>query len=63
MSGFLESKRQAMRAHSSQIAESSFFLSMPDEAFAALWGTEYFIRLGAAKPDEMATSLLDGLST
>jgi LmbE family N-acetylglucosaminyl deacetylase len=38
VSGFLEPKRQAMRAHPSQIAESSFFLSMPDEAFAALWG-------------------------
>ena len=61
VSGFLESKRQAMRAHSSQIAESSFFLAMPDEAFAAIWGTEYFIRLGAEKADEMETSLLDGL--
>jgi LmbE family N-acetylglucosaminyl deacetylase len=63
VSGFLEPKRQAMRAHSSQIAESSFFLSMPDEAFAALWGTEYFIRLGADKEDEMETSLLQALPT
>ena len=46
VSGYLGAKREAMRAHSSQIAESSFFLSMPDEAFAALWGTEYYIRLG-----------------
>jgi LmbE family N-acetylglucosaminyl deacetylase len=45
---FLDRKRRAMEAHASQIAETSFFLAMPDEAFAAVWGTEWFIRTGTA---------------
>jgi LmbE family N-acetylglucosaminyl deacetylase len=40
-------KRQAMRAHASQISEQSFFLAMPDEAFGFAFGTEWFIRVGA----------------
>jgi LmbE family N-acetylglucosaminyl deacetylase len=43
---YLEHKRAAMRAHSSQIGEQSFFLAMPDEAFAFGFGTEWFIRSG-----------------
>ena len=39
-------KRKAMRAHASQISEESFFLAMPDDAFAAAFGTEWFIREG-----------------
>ncbi len=39
-------KRKAMRAHASQISEQSFFLAMPDEAFAFAFGTEFFIRAG-----------------
>jgi LmbE family N-acetylglucosaminyl deacetylase len=42
----LEVKRASMRAHASQIAETSFFLSMPDEAFAEAFGWEWFIRRG-----------------
>ncbi|GLZ28920.1 GlcNAc-PI de-N-acetylase [Lentzea sp. NBRC 105346] len=42
----LEHKRAAMRAHASQISEESFFLAMPDEAFAVAFGTEWFIRAG-----------------
>jgi len=38
-------KRAAMRAHASQIPEDSFFLSMPDPAFAAAFGQEWFIRV------------------
>ena len=37
----------AMKAHASQIADTSFFLSMPPEAFAAVWGTEWYIRVDA----------------
>ena len=44
---WLGAKRAAMRAHSSQIAADSFFLALPDEAFAAAFGTEWFIRVGA----------------
>ena len=43
---YLEYKRAAMRAHASQIGEQSFFLTMPDEAFAYAFGTEWFIRDG-----------------
>lgn len=39
----LEAKREAMRCHASQISDTSFFLQMPDEAFAASFGTEWFI--------------------
>jgi LmbE family N-acetylglucosaminyl deacetylase len=47
VSAFLGHKRRAMEAHGSQISETSFFLSMPLEAFAAVWGTEWYIRVGA----------------
>ena len=43
---WLDHKRRAMRAHASQIGEQSFFLSMPDDAFAYAFGTEWFIRDG-----------------
>lgn len=43
----LDVKRASMRAHASQITEESFFLTMPDEAFASAFGTEWFIRHGA----------------
>ena len=57
---FLEQKRAAMAAHASQIAESSFFLNMPPEAFRATWGQEWFIRRGAA-PGTQETDLLEPL--
>ncbi len=40
---FLPRKRQALAAHASQVGPDSFFLSMPDEAFAQGFGTECFI--------------------
>ncbi|MFI5046553.1 MAG: PIG-L family deacetylase [Acidimicrobiia bacterium] len=43
----LKRKRAAMAAHATQIAESSFFLSLPADAFAEVFGTEWFIRLDA----------------
>jgi LmbE family N-acetylglucosaminyl deacetylase len=45
VSRWLGAKREAMRAHASQIGEDSFFLAMPDDAFAAVWGTEWYIRV------------------
>jgi len=45
VSPWVETKRAAMRAHGSQIAEDSFFLSMPDDVFAQVWGQEWFIRV------------------
>jgi LmbE family N-acetylglucosaminyl deacetylase len=38
-------KREAMRAHASQITEESFFLAMPEDLFAEVWGQEWFIRV------------------
>jgi len=46
VTAYTEHKRKAMRAHASQISEQSFFLAMPDEAFAFAFGTEWFIRAG-----------------
>lgn len=46
VSDYVDRKRQAMRAHASQISEDSFFLAMPDEAFRYAFGTEWFIRPG-----------------
>jgi LmbE family N-acetylglucosaminyl deacetylase len=47
VSAQLDLKRRAMAAHASQIAENSFFLSMPEAAFAAAFGTEWYRRRGA----------------
>jgi LmbE family N-acetylglucosaminyl deacetylase len=57
----VEKKRAAMRAHASQITEESFFLKLPDEMFALAFGTECFIRRGAA-PGTVETDLFDGLT-
>jgi LmbE family N-acetylglucosaminyl deacetylase len=46
VTAYLGHKRKAMRAHASQISESSFFLAMPDDAFEHAFGTEWFIRDG-----------------
>jgi LmbE family N-acetylglucosaminyl deacetylase len=58
VTGWLEQKRASMRAHASQIAEQSFFLAMPDEAFSGAFGVEWYIRHGAPTPvEEWETSL------
>jgi LmbE family N-acetylglucosaminyl deacetylase len=45
----LEVKRRAMAAHASQIPPDSFFLTMPEPAFAVAFGTEWY-RLRGAPP-------------
>jgi LmbE family N-acetylglucosaminyl deacetylase len=57
---YLEHKRRAMQAHASQISEQSFFLAMPDDAFAYGFGTEWFIREGQG-PGITETDLMAGL--
>jgi len=57
VSDFLDHKRRAMQAHASQIGEQSFFLTMPPEAFAYAFGTEWFIREGQG-PGITETELL-----
>jgi len=51
-------KRAAMRAHASQIADDSFFLAMPDEAFAMSFGAEWYVdpgrpRDGGSQSDDL----------
>jgi len=60
VSPYLDRKRQAMRAHASQISEHSFFLALPDEAFRYAFGTEWFIRDGQG-PGITETDVLAGL--
>jgi LmbE family N-acetylglucosaminyl deacetylase len=59
VSAFLKHKRQAMRAHASQIAEDSWFLTMPDDAFKAVFGTEWYIREGQG-PGITETDIMPG---
>ncbi|HTZ07791.1 MAG TPA: PIG-L family deacetylase [Acidimicrobiales bacterium] len=42
---YIPRKRRAMQHHASQIGDTSFFLSMPIEAFTEVWGTEWYIRV------------------
>jgi LmbE family N-acetylglucosaminyl deacetylase len=48
---WIERKRGAMRAHASQIAETSFFLALPEDLFATVWGREWYIRVLPEVPD------------
>ena len=41
-------KAAAMRAHASQIGETDFYLALPGDAFAMVWGTEWYIRVRGA---------------
>jgi len=56
---FLAAKRRAMEAHASQIHETSFFLTLPPEAFAAVWGTEWYVRVGATPGGDLEAALVD----
>jgi LmbE family N-acetylglucosaminyl deacetylase len=47
VTAFCAQKRAAMAAHRSQIAENSIFLSLPDDIFPLVWGTEFYVRVGA----------------
>ena len=56
----LAQKRASMAAHASQIPDTSFFLAMPDEGFAATFGWEWYILRGAP-PDHRDDDLFAGL--
>ncbi|HVA03087.1 MAG TPA: PIG-L family deacetylase [Acidimicrobiales bacterium] len=58
VSAYLDPKRRAMEAHASQISDTSFFLKMPPEAFAAVWSTEWYIRVGSEGASQLEDSLL-----
>ena len=59
--GQLPAKRASMAAHASQISESSFFLQMPEEAFAGSFGFEWYIRRGTVPTGEMDDDILLGV--
>ena len=63
VSGFLDQKRAAMKAHASQISETSFFLAMPPEMFAMAFGTEWFIDPTRTPGGPMATDLFTDRTT
>jgi LmbE family N-acetylglucosaminyl deacetylase len=48
----LDVKRRAMTAHASQIPETASAMRLPTEAFAAVYGYEWYVRHGAAGPLE-----------
>jgi LmbE family N-acetylglucosaminyl deacetylase len=45
-SAFASVKRASLAAHRSQVTDTSFFISMPDDVFALSFGTEWFIEKG-----------------
>ncbi len=53
-------KRRSMKAHASQISETSFFLAMPPDIFKEGFGWEWYI-LDGAPPGTHETDLLEGL--
>ena len=57
---FVDRKKQAIAAHASQITDTSWFLAMPPEAFAAAFGEEHYILCGAP-PGTSETDLFEGL--
>jgi LmbE family N-acetylglucosaminyl deacetylase len=59
---FVETKRAALAAHASQVDETTFFLAMPMAMFRMAFGTEWFIRRGAA-PGTHETSLFADTSS
>lgn len=42
----VSAKRTALRAHRSQVSEDDFFLSVTDEVFASIFGSEFFAVTG-----------------
>ena len=48
----LDCKRRAMLAHASQIPETASAMRLPIEAFAAVYGYEWFVRSGPPGPVE-----------
>lgn len=51
VSSVIDAKKSAMMAHASQIGADSWFLAMPDEAFAQAFATEWYIDLAAPRSE------------
>lgn len=52
VSDFLAARRAAVTAHRSQKTDTGWITAMPDEVFAASFGTEYYIEPGRSAPME-----------
>ena len=48
--GYAATKRESVRCHASQVTDSSFFLSMPEEQFVDAFGWEWYIKPGDDAP-------------
>lgn len=62
VSAHLERKRASIRCHASQISDTSFFSTMPPEAFAVAFGTEWFRRVGGPPLADDAPAFEDWLA-
>lgn len=47
VSPYLEQRRAALQAHASQTSDAGAMLAFPPEAFAMMFGTEYYIEPGS----------------
>jgi len=63
ISDLIETKREALRCHASQVSETSFFMQMPIEQFRAAFGLEWYVRRDLPQPANTAAreSWLAGL--
>jgi LmbE family N-acetylglucosaminyl deacetylase len=57
---FVGAKRKAMRAHASQIDDTSWFLEMPEDAMVSSFGTEWYIEHDRRPPYRTGWIFADG---
>jgi len=50
VSAYTKVKKASIACHRSQVTDAGFFMTLPDEAFAVAFGTEWFTRKGASHP-------------
>lgn len=50
VSAWAARKRESIRCHRSQVTDTTFFLSMPDDQFVVAFGTEWYVRPGVLGP-------------
>ena len=50
---FVTRKRDALACHRSQVSDTSMFLAVPEDAFAMMFGTEFYIEPGNLQPMTM----------
>ncbi len=50
VSAYVKLKKASISCHRSQVTDAGFFMTLPDEAFAFAFGTEWFTRKGATHP-------------